>query len=188
MMEGAMKAMFWVKIKIAAAVFAAVAAVGGAGGTVAVKLAAGEPAPEPPKVESAAAEKGIECQVTAIIPGGKVMLSAGSAQGVREKFEFEVSRDGKKVGEVKAVAVEEKQSTAEVTSVTGELCRPPFVPQIIVLKTSSGMFRAQLDSSTTVAPLLNFTRPTPKSSTPYVAGSQLPIPATCRPLRVPMGL
>ena len=121
MMEGAMKAMFWVKIKIAAAVFAAVAAVGGAGGTVAVKLAAGEPKAEPPKVGSSATEKGIECRVTAVLPGGKVLLSAGAAQGVKEKFEFEVSRDDKKVGEVKAVTVEEKQTTAEVTSVTGEI-------------------------------------------------------------------
>ena len=121
MMEGAMKAMFWVKVKIAAAVFAAVAAVGGAGGTVAVKLAAGEPGAEPPKVETAADEKGIKCEVIGVIPGGKVLLSAGSAQGVRAGFEFEVSRDDKKVGEVKAVTVEEKQATAEVTSVTGEI-------------------------------------------------------------------
>jgi RNA polymerase sigma factor (sigma-70 family) len=50
--EGAMKAMFWAKVKLVAAVLSAAVALGG-GGAVAVKLAAGEPAPakEEPKVE-----------------------------------------------------------------------------------------------------------------------------------------
>ncbi|HOX04994.1 MAG TPA: sigma-70 family RNA polymerase sigma factor [Planctomycetota bacterium] len=119
MMESAMKAMFWVKVKLAAAALVGAAAVGGGG--AAVIIAAAEPRPEAPVVEGKAMEKGIECQVVELIPGGKVRLSAGSVQGVREKFEFDVVRGRKPVGSVKVVSVEEKQSTAEIASVTGEI-------------------------------------------------------------------
>jgi RNA polymerase sigma factor (sigma-70 family) len=122
--EGAMKAMFWIKVKLAAAVLVGAAAVGGGG--AAVIIAAAEPAVpnaagRKPIAESGVSEKGIECRVTELIAGGKVRLSAGSAQGVREKFEFDVSRGGQPVGAVKVVAVEDKQSTAEIASVTGEI-------------------------------------------------------------------
>lgn len=126
--------MFWIKMKIAAAVLVGAAAVGG-GGAAAI-VAAAEPAVpkaeglpaeasakagRTPVADSGVSEKGIECRVTELVPGGRVKLSAGSAQGVREKFEFDVSRDGKAVGAVKVVSVEEKQCTAEIASVTGEI-------------------------------------------------------------------
>ncbi len=122
--EGAVKMMFWAKVKLAAAVAAAVLAVGGGGGAVAAKLLAAETpkAQSPtPNADPGAVEKGIECRVAELVPGGQVKLSAGSANGVREKFEFEVSRDGQPVGTVKVVAVEDKQCTAEIARVTGEI-------------------------------------------------------------------
>jgi RNA polymerase sigma factor (sigma-70 family) len=123
--EGVLKMMLWAKVKLAAAVAAAVLAVGG-GGTAAIIAAAESPKAEAPKVESpnpgaSASEKGIECRVTELVGGGKVKLSAGSAQGVKERFEFDVSRDGQPVGTVKVVAVEERQCTAEIAKVTGEI-------------------------------------------------------------------
>ncbi len=122
--EGAMKAMFWIKVKLAAAVLVAAAAVGG-GGAAAI-IAAAEPtvlkaeSPEP-KTESAVSDQGIECRVTALPGSGKVTLSAGAEQGLRPRFELDVERDGKKVATLRITAVEPKSSTAELVSTTGEL-------------------------------------------------------------------
>lgn len=115
MLKGALQAMFWTKVKIAAAVVVAAATVSTA---VPLTVAAVRGAEPPAAVSN---EKGIECRVTSLIPGGKVLLSAGTAQGVKEKFEFDVSRDGKPVGAVKVVVIEEKQCTAEIASATGEI-------------------------------------------------------------------
>jgi RNA polymerase sigma factor (sigma-70 family) len=102
------KAMFWMKVKVAAAALGAVVIAGGGGGAVAVRLAAGEP----PKVETAATEKGIECRVLEVSDGGtRFVLSAGDAQGVRKGFRFEFYRDGRKLG-----------ATADVQSVAAETC------------------------------------------------------------------
>lgn len=118
MVKGAVKAMFWAKVKMAATAVIAAATVSTA---VPLTVAAVRGAETPATPAAASSEKGIECRVTELIPGGKVKLSAGSAQGVKEKFEFEVSREGQPVGTVKVVAVEEKQCTAEIASVTGEI-------------------------------------------------------------------
>ena len=112
--EGARKAMLWAKVKLVASVVAAAAVVGTAVPVTVAAVRGAEPA-------AVATDKGIACKVTAVIPGGKVMLSAGSTQGVREKFEFDVSREGKKVGAVRAFSVEEQQAAAEVVSATEEI-------------------------------------------------------------------
>jgi hypothetical protein len=102
-----MKAMFWAKVKMAAAVAVAAAMLGTAVPLTVAAVSGSEPA-------ATATDKVIECRVTEILSDGRVKLSAGSAQGVREKFEFDVSRDGKPVGAVRAVSVAEKETVAEV--------------------------------------------------------------------------
>ena len=126
--EGVVKMMFWAKVKVAAAVCAAVLAVGGGGGAMAVKLLAAEPSvpkaqgPMPnAQPDSGVTEKGISCQVTALPGGGKVVLNAGSEQGLKPGFELDVERDGKKVAMLKVTVVEPKTATAELVSATGEL-------------------------------------------------------------------
>jgi len=123
--EGAIKAMFWVKMKLAAAVLVG-AAMAGAGGTAVIIAAAESPQAEAPKAgspepKSSVSEQGIGCQVVALLGGGKVTLSAGAEQGVRPRFELDVERDGKKVATLRITAVEPKSSTAELVSATGEL-------------------------------------------------------------------
>jgi len=79
--KGVVKMMFWAKLKMAAAVTAAVLAVGGVGGAVAGKMLAGEPAgpevPPPGRAEPPAAEAGGEA-----VNGLKLTL-ASARQEVR---------------------------------------------------------------------------------------------------------
>jgi RNA polymerase sigma factor (sigma-70 family) len=104
MMEAAMKAMFWVKVKLAAAVAAGALVVGG-GGTAVILAGAGEPA----AVAVGSKETVIKGRVISV-EGEKVGISVGSADGVRAGFEFEVARDGQKVGTVKVAAVEKDRA------------------------------------------------------------------------------
>ena len=114
MMEGAMKAMFVAKMKVAAVVAAAVLAAG-ASAPVAGKLLGAEKAPE---IEVSGQEKTVKCRVLEVLTGrGRVVLGAGSSHGVRAGFEFDVKRDRQPVAVVRVVAVEENRCTAEAVKI-----------------------------------------------------------------------
>ncbi len=113
--QGVLKAMFWMKIKVAAAVVLTACAAGLAVPPAAELVGAAEP------VRQGANDKVIRCRVTKLLPGGEVVVSAGSKQGVGEKFEFDVTRDGKKIGVVTAAKVKLAETTATVTRVTGKI-------------------------------------------------------------------
>ncbi len=117
--EGVLRMMFWTKIKVAAAVCAAVLAVVGGGGALATRLLAAESTIQ--KVGTAAKDDVLECRVTALLGGGRVELSAGADQGLRPDFELDVDRDGQKVGIVRVTAVEPKTAIAELVSATGQV-------------------------------------------------------------------
>ena len=87
--EGAMKAMFWMKVKVAAAVIGAVVVAGGGGGALAVRLAAGEPGAGSPKAEVPAGEKPAPAEAGKVAWGeaanglqaGLIPLGDGAAKG-----------------------------------------------------------------------------------------------------------
>jgi RNA polymerase sigma factor (sigma-70 family) len=110
--EGTMKAMMLFKIKVAAAVLGATL-IAGASVPVGKKLIAAAETPTP-TIE--VKDKRIRCKVTKLLSGGKVLLSAGSAQGVKPGFEFDVTRGKMKLGAVRAKDVSANQTTAEVIS------------------------------------------------------------------------
>jgi len=107
--EGAMKAMFWIKVKIAAAVLAAAAVVGT--GTPLVYRAVAADAPG-----AAAKDDVIKAKVIKVEPSASgnvaafVTIDKGLADGVKAGFEFDITRDGKLVNRVTVTAVEEKTS------------------------------------------------------------------------------
>jgi RNA polymerase sigma factor (sigma-70 family) len=113
--QGVLKAMFWTKVKVVAAVVLTACAAGLAVPPAAELVGAAEP------VRQGASSKVIRCRVTKLLPGGEVVISAGSKQGVGEKFEFDVTRDGKKIGVVIAAKVKLAETTATVKQVRGEI-------------------------------------------------------------------
>ncbi len=119
MMEGALRAMLMFKLKVAAAMLAA-ALIAGASVPVGRKLIAAAEGPGP---ALEARNEGIRCRVTKLLPGGSVVLSAGSRHGVKPGFEFDVTRERQrpgrgeqKLGAVKAKEVRRDETTAVMIS------------------------------------------------------------------------
>jgi len=103
--KGAIKMMFWMKVKVAAAALAAVSVVGG-GSALAVRAA--------PGASPAASDGYIKAKVVAV-EGAKITISAGAERGVRAGFEFEISREenGKEIATVKVTDIAPAQSVGE---------------------------------------------------------------------------
>ncbi len=115
--EGTMKAMMIFKLKVVAAVLGAVLVAGASVPAGKRLIAAGE-GPVPVVTTS---DKHIRCTVVRVLPGGKLVLSAGSTHGVKSDFEFDVTRGAQKIGAVKARDVAARKTTAEVISCSREI-------------------------------------------------------------------
>jgi RNA polymerase sigma factor (sigma-70 family) len=137
--EGAMKAMFWMKVKLAAAVLAAAAAVG-AGSPFVYKAVAGD-APT-----AAAKANVIRAKVVKVEaeekrpPVARVTISAGKAHGVRQGFVFDVLRDDKPLNpppngrELTIETVGETESVGSYPLASGVKVEAPRVGDLAVTK------------------------------------------------------
>ncbi|MGQ9652151.1 MAG: hypothetical protein ACUVXJ_18800 [Phycisphaerae bacterium] len=63
----------------------------------------------------------IECQVVEVLPGNRVKLSVGRAQGMWPEAELDILRDGKAVARVRVSELSEKDSVAAVLDGSGAI-------------------------------------------------------------------
>jgi RNA polymerase sigma factor (sigma-70 family) len=117
--EGVLKAMLWTRIKIAAAVIAAVTVVAGAGTPLAFRAAVGGEIAKKPGPEIAAKSTSIKARVIAVksspVDGpSTVTIDRGSSHGVKQGFVFEITRDGKQINDFAVRSVTAKQASGKL--------------------------------------------------------------------------
>ncbi len=104
--EGTMKTMLLFKIKVAAAIIGATLVAGASVPVGRNLIAAGEKGPpvrRKPAPVVKAKDQRIRCRVAQVLSAGQVILSGGKKQDVRVGFEFDVTREGKRIGAVKVL-------------------------------------------------------------------------------------